>query len=150
MAVLVVADVHGNALDESTHKTVTAAKAIGGDVDILVAGSGSGDAAAAAAKIDGVRKVLHADGEVRAARVQATDHGELVQVILVTVVGLPDEHDPRSGESRPGGQVLRQGRRSFTPPQVWPDWVLVLDDAARNYPSPGKPLPPPRGLCGGD
>ncbi len=63
MAVLVVADVHGNAIDDSTHKTVTAAQAIGGDVDILVAGSGAADAAAAAAKISGVRKVLHANAE---------------------------------------------------------------------------------------
>ena len=61
MAVLVVADVHGNKIDESTHKTVTAASLIGGDVDILVAGKGADEAAAAAAKIAGVRKVLHAD-----------------------------------------------------------------------------------------
>ncbi len=68
MAVLVIADVHGNAIDDSTYKVVTAAKAIGGDIDILVAGSGAGDAAAAAAKIDGVRKVLHADAEQYAHR----------------------------------------------------------------------------------
>ncbi len=61
MAVLVIADVHGNSIDDSTHKTVTAAQAIGGDVDILIAGDGADDAAAAAAKISGVRKVLHAD-----------------------------------------------------------------------------------------
>lgn len=61
MAVLVVADIHGNSIDESTHKTVTAALAINGDVDVLIAGAGAGDAAAAAAKISGVRKVLHAD-----------------------------------------------------------------------------------------
>ncbi|MAW79747.1 MAG: electron transfer flavoprotein subunit alpha [Parvularcula sp.] len=68
MAILVVADVHENSIDDSTLKTVTAAKEIGGDVDVLVAGSGAGDAAAAAAKIDGVRKVLHADGEQYAHR----------------------------------------------------------------------------------
>ena len=62
MAVLVVADIHGNSIDESTHKTVTAALAINGDVDVLIAGAGANDAAAAAAKISGVRKVLHADG----------------------------------------------------------------------------------------
>ena len=61
MAVLVIADVHGTSLDDSTHKTVTAASQIDNDVDILVAGSGTGDAANAAAKISGVRKVLHAD-----------------------------------------------------------------------------------------
>lgn len=62
MAILVIADIHGSSLDETTNKTVTAALEMGGDVDILVAGEGAGDAAAAAAKIAGVRKVLHADG----------------------------------------------------------------------------------------
>ncbi len=61
MAVLVIADLNGSALDESTNKTVTAALEINSDVDILVAGSGTGGAAAAAAKISGVRKVRHAD-----------------------------------------------------------------------------------------
>ena len=62
MAVLVIADVHGNSIDDSTNKTVTAALAISGDVDLLVAGEGADDAAAAAGKISGVRKVLQADG----------------------------------------------------------------------------------------
>jgi len=64
MAVLVVADIHGNSIDGSTHKTLTAALAISGDVDVLVAGTGADDAAAAAAKITGVRKVLHADDPI--------------------------------------------------------------------------------------
>jgi len=68
MAVLVVADVHGNSIDDSTHKTVTAALAIGGDVDILIAGDGADDAAAQAAKITGIRKVLHADDAAYAHR----------------------------------------------------------------------------------
>ncbi len=61
MAVLVVADHHNTALSDSVAKAATAAKAIGGDVDILVAGHNAGGAAAEAAKIAGVRKVLHAD-----------------------------------------------------------------------------------------
>jgi electron transfer flavoprotein alpha subunit len=68
MAVLVVADVHGNSIDDSTHKTVTAALAIGGDVDVLIAGEGADDAAAQAAKIAGIRKVLHADDAAYAHR----------------------------------------------------------------------------------
>ena len=61
MAVLVIAD-HDNAtLKDNTHKVVTAAQAIGGDVDVLVAGAKVGDIAAAAAKIAGVRKVLTAE-----------------------------------------------------------------------------------------
>jgi len=38
MAVLVIADHDGSAVRETTHKTVTAAAAIGGDVDVLVVG----------------------------------------------------------------------------------------------------------------
>ena len=85
MAVLVVADVHGNQIDDSTHKTVTAAQAIGGDVDILIAGENAGDAAAAAAKIAGVRKVLHADDAAYANRL-AEPYADLI-------VGLAGDYD---------------------------------------------------------
>ena len=62
MAVLVIAEHDNTSVKDATNKVVTAAKAMGADVDVLVAGSNAGSAAAAAAKIDGVRKVLHADG----------------------------------------------------------------------------------------
>jgi len=61
MAVLVIADHDNASLKDNTHKVVTAAQAIGGDVDILVAGSNTAAIAAEAAKIAGVRKVLTAD-----------------------------------------------------------------------------------------
>jgi electron transfer flavoprotein alpha subunit len=61
MAVLVVADHDNTTLKDSTHKTVTAAQAIGGDVDILVAGTNTAAVGAQAAKIAGVRKVLTAE-----------------------------------------------------------------------------------------
>ncbi len=64
MAVLVFAEHSNAALNEATAKTVSAAVAFGGDVDVLVAGSNAGPAAAAAAKLAGVRKVLHADAPV--------------------------------------------------------------------------------------
>ena len=61
MATLLLAE-HGNtSLKDATAKALTAAKALGGDVDVLVAGSHCGAAAEAAAKLDGVRKVLVAD-----------------------------------------------------------------------------------------
>ena len=61
MAVLVIAD-HDNAtLKDSTHKVVTAAQKISGDVDVLVAGQGCKAVADQAAKIAGVRKVLLAE-----------------------------------------------------------------------------------------
>jgi electron transfer flavoprotein alpha subunit len=62
MTSLVIAE-HDNAtIKGATLNTVTAAIACGGDVHVLIAGSGAGPAAAAAAQIVGVSKVIHADG----------------------------------------------------------------------------------------
>jgi len=58
MAVLVVADNDNAHLRDGTHKTVTAALKLSGEVDILVLGQGVAGVAAEAAKIAGVRKVL--------------------------------------------------------------------------------------------
>ncbi|MEM9168819.1 MAG: FAD-binding protein [Pseudomonadota bacterium] len=77
MAVLVIADVNGVDLEESTRKTVTAAQAIGGDVDVLVAGSGAQGAAESASKIAGVRTVHHADDAIYANRL-AEDFAGLI------------------------------------------------------------------------
>jgi electron transfer flavoprotein alpha subunit len=63
MAVLVIADHDNASLKDNTHKTVTAALALSGDVDVLVAGSGAKAVAEAAAKIQGVRKVLLAESD---------------------------------------------------------------------------------------
>ncbi len=62
MTVLVIADHDGKSIREDTLKTVTAAAQLG-DVDILVAGKGVDGAAAAAAKITGVKKVLVAESD---------------------------------------------------------------------------------------
>ena len=60
---LVVAE-HDNAgVRQSTLNTVTAARECGGEVHVLIAGAGSNGAATAAAAIDGVAKVLHAEGD---------------------------------------------------------------------------------------
>ncbi len=61
MAALVVAEHDNLSLKGGTLNTVTAALACGGDVHVLVAGTNAGAAAAAAAQIAGVGKVLHAD-----------------------------------------------------------------------------------------
>jgi electron transfer flavoprotein alpha subunit len=63
MAVLVVADHDNASLKDNTHKTVTAALALSGDVDVLVAGQGVAAVAVEAARISGVRKVLTAESE---------------------------------------------------------------------------------------
>ncbi len=62
MAVLVVAEHDNASVKDATKKLVTAAKAMSGEVDVLVAGANASGAVHAAAKIAGVRKVLHADG----------------------------------------------------------------------------------------
>ncbi len=61
MGVLVIAEHDNNSIKKATLSTVTAATQIGGEIHVLVAGNGCQAAAAAAAKIAGVSKVLVAD-----------------------------------------------------------------------------------------
>ncbi len=61
-AVLVIAEHDHGTLKGATLNTVTAAAQCGGDVHVLVAGQNAAGAAQAAAQIQGVAKVLHADG----------------------------------------------------------------------------------------
>ncbi|MGC8114397.1 electron transfer flavoprotein subunit alpha/FixB family protein [Metapseudomonas otitidis] len=61
MAILIIAEHTNSALAAATLNVVTAAQKIGGDIHVLVAGSGVGGAAEAAAKVAGVSKVLVAD-----------------------------------------------------------------------------------------
>lgn len=64
MAVLLIAEITDGALAmDATAKTVTAAKALG-DVTVLAAGAAARDAAAEAATIDGVSKVLLAEDDI--------------------------------------------------------------------------------------
>ena len=61
MATLLVAEHANTALKDATYKALTAARALGGEVHFLVAGKDCKPAAEAAAKLDGVAKVLLAD-----------------------------------------------------------------------------------------
>jgi electron transfer flavoprotein alpha subunit len=61
MATLLLAEHDNKSLKDSTNKALTAAKQMGGDVHILVAGAGCKAVADAAAKLDGVKKVLLAE-----------------------------------------------------------------------------------------
>ena len=63
MTALVLAEHNNDALNDATRAVVTAAKALGGDVHVLVAGSGAGAAADAASKLDGVAKVIHVEAD---------------------------------------------------------------------------------------
>ncbi len=63
MTALVIAEHDNASIKGATLNTVTAAAQCGGDVHVLVAGHNAAVAAAAAAQIAGVSKVIHADGE---------------------------------------------------------------------------------------
>ncbi len=67
MSILVLAEHDNASLKLDTAKVVSAAKAIGGDIHLLVAGHNCGAVADAAAAIDGVAKVLVADNAAYAA-----------------------------------------------------------------------------------
>jgi electron transfer flavoprotein alpha subunit len=85
MTTLLIAE-HDNAhLKDATAKAMTAAKALGGDVHILVAGKGAQAVADAAAKLDGAKKVLLADGD-------AYEH-QLAEPLAALVVSLAKDYD---------------------------------------------------------
>jgi electron transfer flavoprotein alpha subunit len=63
MPTLLVAEHDNKSLKDATNKALTAAKGLGQPVHVLVAGKGCRAVAEAAAKLDGVAKVLVADGE---------------------------------------------------------------------------------------
>ena len=77
MSVLVYAEHDNAALNKVTLSVVAAAKEIGGDITVLVAGKGCGAVAEEAAKIDGVSKVLCADNDAYEHQL-AENVGELV------------------------------------------------------------------------
>ena len=85
MTTLLIAE-HDNAhLKDATAKAMTAAKALGGDVHILVAGKNAKAVADAAAKLDGAKKVLLADGD-------AYEH-QLAEPVAALVVSLAKDYD---------------------------------------------------------
>ena len=63
MTALVIAEHDNSSIKPATLNAVTAAVQCGGEVHVLVAGHNAANAAAAAAKIAGVSKVIHADGD---------------------------------------------------------------------------------------
>jgi electron transfer flavoprotein alpha subunit len=80
MSSLVIAEHDNASIKAPTLNAVTAAKAVDGDVHVLVAGENAAAAAAAAAKIAGVSKVIHVEGAQYA-------HG-LAEALAPLVAGL--------------------------------------------------------------
>lgn len=61
MSILVIAEHDNKTLNQATLKTIAAAKQVGGDIDVLVAGLSAQSVADNAAQVDGVHRVLLAD-----------------------------------------------------------------------------------------
>jgi electron transfer flavoprotein alpha subunit len=68
MAVLILAKHDNASLNDATAKTVTAAKAMGSDLHLLVAGENCAAVAEAGAALDGVSKVIHVEAPAYAHR----------------------------------------------------------------------------------
>jgi electron transfer flavoprotein alpha subunit len=85
MTTLLIAEHDNKSIKDATNKVLTAAKALGGDVHVLVAGKDCKAAADAAAKLDGVAKVLMADGA-------AYEH-QLAEPLAALIVSLADKYD---------------------------------------------------------
>jgi electron transfer flavoprotein alpha subunit len=80
MATLLVAEHDDKTLNGATAKALTAAKGLGGEIHVLVAGSGCKPVAEAAAKLEGVAKVLLADAPLYANRLAEPMAALLVQL----------------------------------------------------------------------
>src|SRR5512134_2340319 len=85
MTTLLVAEHDNKTLKDATNKALTAAKAIGGDVHVLVAGKDCKAAAEAASKLDGVKKVLMADA--------APYEHQLAEPLAALIVSLAGNYD---------------------------------------------------------
>ncbi|TGR15154.1 electron transfer flavoprotein subunit alpha/FixB family protein [Mesorhizobium sp. M4B.F.Ca.ET.190.01.1.1] len=85
MAILLIAEHDNDSLSNQTAKTLSATRKIGSDVDVLVAGKGAKAAADAAAKLQGVRKVLLAEADALAERI--------AEPLAATIVSLAGSYD---------------------------------------------------------
>src|SRR6185436_5455282 len=82
---LLIAEHDNKSLKDATNKALTAAKGLGQPVHVLVAGKGCRAVAETAAKLDGVAKVLLADGG-------AYEH-MLAEPMAALIVSLASSHE---------------------------------------------------------
>jgi electron transfer flavoprotein alpha subunit len=85
MTILLIADHDAETISDQTSKALTAARKIGGDIHILVAGQNAEGAVAAAASLAGVSKVLSAAG--------AHLSNNLAEPLAALIVGLAEPYD---------------------------------------------------------
>ena len=98
MKTLVIAEHDNTSLKTATLNAVAAAGALGGDVDILVAGAGCGAVAEAAAQVPGVSKVICADNG-------AYEH-QLAENVSLLVAELGADYDSLLAPSTANGKNI--------------------------------------------
>jgi len=111
MSVLVIAEHDNAAYKSATLNTVTAAKEIGGDIDVLVAGESCGAVGEAVAKVAGVSKVLVADNAVYA------NHLAENMALLLADIGKDYSHILMAATST-GKDVLPRAAALLDVPQI--------------------------------
>ena len=118
MAVLVLADHQNGALSQPTRSTVAAAAKLG-DVHVLIAGGATGPAAAAAAKLPSVAKVLTAEAEIYA-------HG-LAEPMAALLVALAPGYSHLLAPASAGGKNVMPRAAALLDVQILSDISDVVD-----------------------
>ena len=118
MAVLVLADHQDGALSQPTRSTVAAAAKLG-DVHVLIAGGATGPAAAAAAKLPSVAKVLTAEAEIYA-------HG-LAEPMAALLVALAPGYSHLLAPASAGGKNVMPRAAALLDVQILSDIADVVD-----------------------
>ena len=118
MAVLVLADHQDGALSQPTRSTVAAAAKLG-DVHVLIAGGATGPAAAAAAKLPSVAKVLTAEAEIYA-------HG-LAEPMAALLVALAPGYSHLLAPASAGGKNVMPRAAALLDVQILSDVSDVVD-----------------------
>ncbi len=98
MTILLVAEHDNETLSDQTHKAMTAAAEIGGDVHILVAGKGCAGVGDAASKIDGATKVLVCDAD-------ELEH-QLAEPVAALIVSIADGYDTLMAAATSNGKNI--------------------------------------------
>ena len=98
MTILLIADHDNKTLAPAVAKAMSAAKALGQDVHVLVAGAGCKPVAEAAAKLDGAAKVLLADAP-------HLEH-QLAEEVSALIVGLMANYDAAVAASTASGKNI--------------------------------------------
>jgi len=119
MKTLLVAEHDNASLKDATAKALTAALALGGGVDVLVAGAGAKGAAEAAAKFAGIGKVLLADDA-------ALDH-MLAEPTAALIVGLAAGYDAIVAPATANGKNIMPRVAALLDVQPVSDVTKIID-----------------------